>query len=123
MKLLFLIIIFVVSYPVFSAKRILGEFTTVSESECNSKIQFFKNGKGLFIDSCRRKDGSYIGKIYSDEISWTISNKILLVKINGLDEVFSYYNKLSCHYFGESGDSSGLIGLDLYFWRNPVKCN
>jgi len=123
MKLLFLIIIFAISNPIFSSQEIPGEFTTVSESECNSEIHFFKNGKGVFIDSCRREDGSYIGDIYKDNISWHIINdEKLLVKINGINEIFTYYSKLSCIYFGETGDSNGLAGLDLYFWRKPVKC-
>lgn len=122
MKSIFLIIIFVISNPVISSQKILGEFTTVSESKCNSEIHFFENGKGVFIDYCRRENGTYIGDIHKDNISWHINNNILLVKINGINEIFTYHSKLSCNYFGVNGDSSGLIGFDLYFWRKPIKC-
>jgi hypothetical protein len=122
MKLVFFTIIFTISNPVFSSQKILGEYTTVSEYECNSEIHFYKNGKGVFIDSCRREDGSYIGDIYKDDISWNINNDRLLVKINGISETFTYHSNLSCISFGEDGGSNGLVGFDHYFWRKPVKC-
>lgn len=122
MKTAFLIIILAITNPVFSSPEILGEFTTVSEAACNSEIHFFKEGKGVFIDSCRAKDGTYFGNVYKDNISWQIKNDILVVKINGINETFSYHNKLSCNYFGEHGSANGLVGFDLYFWRKQVKC-
>ncbi|NOY67499.1 MAG: hypothetical protein GXP13_08860 [Gammaproteobacteria bacterium] len=122
MKPVFLIILLTASSPVYSSQEILGKFTTVSEAACNSEIHFFKHGKGVFIDSCRNEDGIYFGKIYTDDISWQINNNRLTVKINGLNESFTYHKKLSCHYFGEDGFSNGLVGFDLYFWRTPVKC-
>lgn len=122
MKFTFLIILFVFSNPIFSSKKILGGFSTVSESACNSEIHFFENGKGVFIDSCRRDDGSHAGEIDKQNISWYVNDKKILVKINGLNEVFTYNNNLSCHPFGEKGYSNGLIGFDLYFWRKPIEC-
>jgi len=122
MKLVFIIITIVISNPFFSSQKILGEFTTVSESECNSELHFFKNGKGVFIDSCRREDGSYIGDIYKDNISWYINSDVVFVKINGINETFTYDSNLSCIYFGKNGSLNGLVGFDLYFWRKPIKC-
>ena len=122
MKFTFLIILFSLSTPLFSSEKILGEFSTVSESACNSEIHFLKNGKGVFIDSCRREDGSHIETIDKQNISWQINNKKTLVKINGLDETFTYHSQLSCSPFGESGNANGLVGFDLYFWKKPIKC-
>lgn len=122
MKFIFLITALSISGPLFPSQEITGEFTTVTESGCSSEIHFLENGKGVFIDSCRYEDGSYVGDIYKDEISWKINNKKLIVNINGINENFTYHRKLSCGYFGEKGDSEGLIGLDLYFLRKPVKC-
>lgn len=122
MKLTFLIILFVFSNPIFSYEKILGEFSTVSESACNSEIHFFKNGKGVFIDSCRSEDGYFLGNIDKQNISWKVNDNKIIVKINSLNEVFTYHNNLSCHPFGEMGYSNGLIGFDLYFWRKPIEC-
>lgn len=122
MKIVFLIMLFAISNPAFSSQKIIGKFTTVSESECNSEIHFLKNGAGVFIDSCRRDDGSYFGNIYKDKISWQINDDTLIVKINGINEVFTYHNALSCIYFGEHGSTGGLVGFDLYFWKKPIKC-
>ena len=122
MKLTFLIILFSFSNPIFSYEKILGEFSTVSESACNSEIHFFKNGKGVFIDSCRSEDGSLLGNIDKQNILWKVNDNKIIVKISGLNEVFTYHNNLSCHPFGEMGYSNGLIGFDLYFWRKPIEC-
>jgi len=122
MKSVLLIISIAITNPVVLSQKIPGEYTTVSESECNSELRLFKNGKGVFIDSCRSEDGTYIGDIYKDNISWHINGDVLLVKINGINEIFTYDSKLSCAYFGENGYSNGLVGFDLYFWRKPVKC-
>jgi hypothetical protein len=48
MKSLTILIALAISNPVFSSQKILGEFSTVSESECNSEIHLFKNGKAFF---------------------------------------------------------------------------
>jgi len=122
MKLTFLIILFSFSNPIFSYEKILGEFSTVSESACNSEIHFFKNGKGVFIDSCRSEDGSLLGNIDKQNILWKVNDNKIIVKISGLNEVFTYHNNLSCHPFSEMGYSNGLIGFDLYFWRKPIEC-
>ena len=112
MKFTYLIILFAFSTPLFSSEKILGEFSTVSESACNSEIHFFKNSKGVFIDSCRSEDGSLLGVIDKQNISWKVNNNKIIVKINGLNEVFTYYNKLSCVPFGAKGHSNGLTGFD-----------
>ena len=122
MKFTFLIILFSLSTPLFSSEKILGEFSTVSESECNSEIHFFKNGKGIFVDSCRKDDGSHINTIDKQNISWQLNNNKILVKINGLDETFTYHSQLSCSPFGKRGNANGLVGFDLYFWKKPIKC-
>lgn len=122
MNFTFLIILFAFSNPIFSYEKILGEFSTVSESACNSEIHYFKNGKGIFIDSCRSEDGSLLGNIDKQNISWKVNDNKIIVKINGLNEVFTYHNNLSCIPFGEKGHSNGLIGFDLYFWRKPTVC-
>ena len=122
MKPISFIILSLLSQPVFPSPEIAGEFITVSESECNSEIHFLKNGKGVFIDYCRGEDGSYIGKVHKDNISWRMSTNSLLVSINGIDEVFTRHSQLSCKYFGEKGHATGLVGLDLYFWKKPIKC-
>ena len=122
MKFTYLIILFAFSTPLFSSEKILGEFSTVSESACNSEIHFFKNSKGVFIDSCRSEDGSLLGVIDKQNISWKVNNNKIIVKINGLNEVFTYYNNLSCVPFGVKGQSNGLTGFDLYFWRKPIEC-
>ena len=122
MKPVLLTILFTISNSVYSSQEILGEYTTVSESECNSEIHFLKDGKGVFKDSCRKEDGPLIVDIHTENISWRINNDVLVTKINGIDEVFKYHEKLPCVSFGESGDSNGLIGFDMYFWRKPVEC-
>jgi hypothetical protein len=122
MKSISLAVLFIFSSPVLSSPEIIGEFITVSESDCNSGIHFFENGKGAFIDYCRGEDGSYIGKVHKDSISWRMSDNSLLVNINGLDEIFTRHSQLSCKYFGEKGHAAGLVGLDLYFWKKPIKC-
>jgi len=100
MKLTFLIILFAFSNPLFSYEKILGKFSTVIESACNSEIHFFKNGKGVFIDSCLSEDGSLAGDIDKQNIFWQVNNNKIIVKINGLNEVFTYQNNLSCNPFG-----------------------
>ncbi len=122
MKPILLFIIFTISTPVFSAQNIIGKFSTVSESECNSEIHFLKNGEGVFIDACHREDGSLIGDIKKSTISWQIKNKELIVKIHGISETVTCHDKLSCVYFGENGHSNSLVGFDLYFWKTPIKC-
>lgn len=122
MKPVFLITLFAISGPVFSSQNITGEFSTVSESECNSEIHFYKDGKGVFIDSCRREDGTHIYNVEKNIFSWHIKNNKIIAKINGINETFTYHDKLSCAYFGENGSANGLIGFDLYFWRKPIIC-
>lgn len=122
MKFTYLIILFSFSKPLFSYEKILGEFSTVSESACNSEIHFFKNGKGVFIDSCRSEDGSHAGDIDKQNVSWKVNDNRIIVKINGLNEIFTYHNNLSCNPFGKKGYSNGLTGFDLYFWRKPIEC-
>lgn len=121
MKSLIILIVLSISNPVFSLQKILGEFSTVSESECNSEIPLFKNGKGIFLESCRREDGTYVDMDKHD-ISWLINENKLTVKINGINEPFTYHNKLSCIDFGEKGNANGLVGFDLHFWRKSIKC-
>lgn len=122
MKSIFFVLIFAIATPALSNEQILGEFSTVSESACNSEIHFFKNGKGVFIDSCRSDDGSHAAEIDKQNITWYVNNKKIVVKINGLNKVFTYHKNLSCHPFGEKGYSNGLIGFDLYFWRKSIEC-
>ncbi len=104
------------SSPVLSGQEIIGEFTTVSESDCNSEIHFYSNGKGVFLDYC------YTNKPYTSPIFWHIVNSKITVNINGIDEVFKYNENMSCHYFGEEGSSAGLTGFDLYFWKKTIQC-
>ena len=122
MKPISLIILFILSQPVFPSPDVTGKFVTVSESDCNSEIHFLKNGKGVFIDYCRGENGSYIGKVHKDNISWRMNNNSLSVNINGINEIFTYHSQLSCKYFGEMGHATGLVGLDLYFWKKPINC-
>ncbi len=110
------------NYPAFSSEELSEKFTTMNESECNSEIHFFKNGKGYFIDSCRGENGLYVGKIYKNEISWLMKEGRFQVKINGVNEGFTYIEKLSCKYFGEVGYANGLVGFDMYFWKMPIQC-
>ena len=121
MKLFFILTALAISNFVFSSQTIHGEFSTVSESECNSEIHFFKNGKGIFLESCRIEDGTNVD-IDKHDISWLINENKLTVKINGINEPFTYHNKLSCIDFGEKGNANGLVGFDLHFWRKPIKC-
>jgi hypothetical protein len=118
MKLVFLIIAASISAPVSAAQQILGEFSTVVGSECISEIHFSKDGKGVFIDYCNGIDG--VG--YKTSFTWHAEKNIIHAKINGNDEAFIFQNKLSCSYIGKNGNSNGLIGMDLYFWKKPVKC-
>ena len=122
MKSLLIIIIFSLSNPVFSFQKILGKFSTVSESQCNSEIHLFKNGKGIFVESCRREDSPDINAVDKHEISWQMNKNKLNIKINGINESFTYHNKLSCIDFGEKGSANGLVGFDFHFWRKPIKC-
>jgi len=122
MKLVFFIILITISNSSFSSQIVPGIYTTVNQSECSSEIHFFKNGKGEFIDSCRDEDGSIFGKVYKDNISWSLKNYKVFVRINGILETFTYHNELSCAHFGGKGVANGLEGFGYYFWRMPVKC-
>lgn len=122
MKSLLIIIIFSLSNPVFSSQTILGKFSTVSESQCNSEIHLFKNGAGFFVESCRRDDDSHFDEVAKQEISWLMNKNKLTININGINESFTYHNKLSCIDFGEKGSANGLVGFDFHFWRKPIKC-
>lgn len=122
MKSFLLIIVFCISNPVMSSQKILGKFSTVSESQCDSEIHLFKNGKGIFLEYCRREDASHIDDVIKQKISWLMSKNKLTVKINGINELFTYHDKLSCVDFGEQGNANGLIGFDYHFWRTPIIC-
>jgi len=121
-KKILLIILLTTPGPAFSNPEILGKFSTVSETECNSEIHFQKNAKGVFLESCRRRDGTYKDDIHRTIISWHIKDKKIIVNINGINETFTYDDKLSCAYFGKDGNANGLVGFDLFFWRKPITC-
>jgi len=122
MKKILFIMLITTSNPAFSNQKIIGEFTTVNESECNSEIHFQENGKGVFLESCLRRDGTYKTDIHRTQVSWHLKNEKIIVQINGINETFTYDDKLSCDHFGKNGNANGLIGFDLFFWRKPVKC-
>jgi len=86
------------------------------------QLPFQKNAKGVFLESCRRRDGTYKDDIHRTIISWHIKDKKIIVNINGINETFTYDDKLSCAYFGKDGNANGLVGFDLFFWRKPITC-
>ena len=122
MKKILFILLLITSNFAFSNQEIFGKFSTVSESECNSEIHFMENSTGVFLESCLKKDGTYKDDIHRTIISWHIEDKKIIVKINGINETFTYDDKLSCEHFGKDGNANGLVGFDLFFWRKPIKC-
>ena len=122
MKAALLLLILSASYPALSSEKVLGEFSTIIEVGCHSEIHFLESGKGIYMDTCHKDRTPNSKPIEKQNISWQMNKNKILAKINGINEIFTYHNKLPCADFGKTGSSDGFIGMDLYFWRKPVTC-
>ena len=100
----------------------IGRFTTVTESACNSEITLSHDGKGKFVNICRREDGSHTDDREISELTWRGQGDKMIVTLNNKTEVFAYHNELSCRSFGYEGSANGVTGLGKNFWRHPINC-
>jgi hypothetical protein len=104
-------------------EAIEGEYSTVTESQCNFILTLEQNGKGSFAKSCRREDGSHIDDIEKKQVSWKLQNNTIIVSGLGAPESFTIHSSLSCDSFGKTGSRFGLVGYGGYeFWKVPITC-
>ena len=100
----------------------IGHYSIVRESECNFEIVFLPNDIGIFLETCRREDGSHIDDIQKQNITWKRNGDTVTASIDGGDRYFEYKSSLSCGSFGSKGAAEGLEGNGIQFWRVPIKC-
>jgi len=105
-------------------ESIQGKYKTITETQCNFTLTLGAKGKGAFVETCRREDGSHIDDIERRKITWKSKDNVLTVVGLGLPyEAFSVHQSLSCEVTGNRGGSFGLRGYgDNYFWKVPRKC-
>jgi hypothetical protein len=111
------------SFNAFAEESIEGEYSTVTESQCNFTLTLNPKGKGYFVETCRREDGSHLDDSETKHISWKFQGNTITVYGLGPLETFTVHNTLSCEGFGETGSRFGLTGhRGNKFWKMPIKC-
>jgi hypothetical protein len=104
-------------------ETIEGTYSTVSESQCNLMLTLNPGGKGIFVEICRREDGSHIDDTEEMNISWQLQGKAITVHGLGPATTFVLHSSLSCEGFGKLGSRFGLIGYGkTEFWKKPIIC-
>lgn len=106
-----------------ASENIIGKYETVTESECNFALTLASKGRGNFVQTCRREDGSHIDDIEKRKITWTVKGDVITVKgISKSPEKFTIHPSLSCEVFGGKGSSFGVHGYKNDFWKAPSAC-
>jgi len=104
-------------------ETIEGTYSTVSESQCNMMLTLNSGGKGTFVETCRREDGSHKDDTEEKNITWQVQGKVITVHGPGPAATFILHSSLSCESFGKSGSRTGLIGYGkTEFWKQPIIC-
>jgi hypothetical protein len=107
----------------FAGESIEGEYSTVTESQCNFTLTLKLSGTGYFTETCRREDGSHIDDTDKKKISWKVHNNIVTVTGLGKTEEFKIHTSLSCEGFGKAGSRFGITGYGgNEFWKLPITC-
>lgn len=122
MKRNLIALIILVSFNVDADTSYVGSYSTVSESECNYELALLENGKGNFMLTCRREDGSHIDDKEIQTVTWQSKGNNITVLIDSKPEPFIYMPSLSCKSFGEKGSGIGFVGYGTEFWKLPIKC-
>jgi hypothetical protein len=106
-----------------ASENIIGKYETVTESECNFALTLASKGRGNFVQTCRREDGSHKDDIKKRKITWTVKGEVITVKgISKSPEEFTIHPSLSCEVFGGKGSSFGVHGYKNDFWKAPSVC-
>ena len=102
---------------------VVGTYSTVTESACNTEITIKTHGIAVVAEVCRLEDGSHRDVRRERKLYW--SNKGSRVEIIGTKYEASYTvnRSLRCDAFGKSGSAYGLVALDgKNLWKLPIEC-
>ena len=117
---------------VIESERMMGSYSSVTESECNIRLRLLEHGKAKIIQTCRLEDGSHKDVIEETNALWTSDSDKLNVKYDGVTDTFLYQSSIPYAEFGGQGAGPGLerVGtphsksrLKGYgqIWKEPIK--
>lgn len=112
--------------------HLIGTYSSVTESECNSEIKLKKGGEAHTKLRCLLEDGSGEEVSSESKAAWSFSDGVVMIHGSGKQMPFKYYEQLPYADFGAGGAGPGLtpFGPDLEsmllpnhgsLWKTPMQ--
>jgi hypothetical protein len=117
---------------VLSALTLSGQYSTLTESDCNMDLVLQEDGRGKATQICRLEDGSHRDAINETLIKWKHKDDKIIIDTPAEKIVFIYKSSVSCEEYGAKGHSAALIleskgnnlfsGYNSSYWKVPSNC-
>jgi len=112
--------------------RLMGNYSSVTESDCNIRLQLLEHGKAKIVQACRLEDGSHKDAIEETNAAWSFDRESVAVKYDGVTDTFIFRLSIPYADFGGQGAGPGLerVGvphskskLSGYgkIWKKPIE--
>lgn len=116
------------------SERMMGSYSSVTESECNIRLRLIEHGKAKIIQTCRLEDGSHRDVTEEKYATWSFDGDQIFIKYDGVTDAFHYRTSVPYAEFGGQGAGPGLerVGaphsksrLEGYgqIWKEPIRSN
>ena len=99
-----------------------GSFSSVTESDCHTEVEFLANGKGEFRELCNTEGASSTLSVIRTDFSWYQQAEKIIVSLPNSKKAFEYRTDLSCNDFGYSGNSPGVVSDGISYFKIPIDC-